>query len=154
MQGGRGCRLLTKTEQRHERRLAHAVRTWSADGARQPRPMPGPRSLCRHRSRVASSPSTLLTTAVNNRASRARSDKSRNIQEVRSMTRKCACPKLPGALHECLPWERLGIEPQLCEVLADPLVHAVMQCDGVSPATLDSVIAHAKWRLRQCTGPG
>lgn len=96
----------------------------------------------------------LLTTAVNNRASRARSDKSRNIQEVRSMTRKCACPKLPGALHECLPWERLGIEPPLCEVLADPLVHAVMQCDGVSRATLDSVIAHAKWRLRQCRGPG
>jgi len=48
---------------------------------------------------------------------------------------------------DCLPWGRPGIEPPLREVLADPLVQAVMRRDGVSRAALESVIAHAQRRL-------
>ena len=64
------------------------------------------------------------------------------------MTRKFTGPKLPDGLHECQPWDCPGIEPALCEVLADPLVHAVMRRDGVSRAALESVIAGAQRRLR------
>jgi hypothetical protein len=60
------------------------------------------------------------------------------------MTRKFIWPKLPGALAERQPWSRPGIEPPLCEVLADPIVQAVMRRDGVSPSALKSVIAHAQ----------
>jgi len=53
-----------------------------------------------------------------------------------------------GLLGDCPPWGKPGTEPPLCEVLADPLVHAVMRRDGVSRAALDSVIARAQRRLR------
>jgi hypothetical protein len=45
------------------------------------------------------------------------------------------------------------IEPRLEEVLADPLVHLVMTCDGVGSAELQAVIADAQRRLRSslCT---
>jgi hypothetical protein len=39
------------------------------------------------------------------------------------------------------------LEPSLRDVLADPLVHAIMRRDGVSRGALDSVIAHARQRL-------
>jgi hypothetical protein len=52
-----------------------------------------------------------------------------------------------GPLVDCLPWGRPGSEPSLREVLADPLVHAVMRRDGVSRAALESVIAGAQRRL-------
>src|SRR3954451_377968 len=65
------------------------------------------------------------------------------------MTRNFIWPELPAALHEIQPWARPGIEPPLREVLADPLVQAVMRRDGVSRAALESVVAHAQQRLRQ-----
>jgi hypothetical protein len=60
---------------------------------------------------------------------------------------------LPPALHENHPWGKPGIEPPLCEVLADPLVHAIMRCDRVSGAALKSVIVQAQRRLRQRRNP-
>src|SRR4051812_24176842 len=63
-------------------------------------------------------------------------------------------PHLPEALYEGQPWSKPGIEPTLCEVLADPIVQAVSRRDGVSRAALESVIAHAQQRLRQHRGPG
>jgi RNA polymerase sigma-32 factor len=68
------------------------------------------------------------------------------------MTQEFAWPALPAALHERQPWGSPGIEPRLCEVLADPVIHAVMRCDGVDRAALESVVAHAQQRLRQHHG--
>jgi hypothetical protein len=45
-------------------------------------------------------------------------------------------------------WRKAGEEPDLAEVLADPLVHLVMRRDGVSLAQLQSVIARARVALR------
>jgi hypothetical protein len=42
-----------------------------------------------------------------------------------------------------------GFEPDLREVLADPLVHLVMQRDGVTPCDLHRVIARAKAKMRR-----
>jgi hypothetical protein len=55
--------------------------------------------------------------------------------------------RLTGPLAGCSPWGRPGSEPSLPEVLADPLIHAVMRRGGVSRAELDSVIAGAQRRL-------
>jgi hypothetical protein len=71
-----------------------------------------------------------------------------NLGIERSKTRAFTWPKLPEKLHERQPWGRPGLEPQLCDVLADPLVAAIMQSDGVSRAALESVIGDAKRRLR------
>ena len=46
-------------------------------------------------------------------------------------------------------WGEAGIEPALQDVLADPLVHLVMQRDGVSMPALRAVVAAARARLRQ-----
>jgi hypothetical protein len=56
-------------------------------------------------------------------------------------------PRIPLAgfasrLHEQQPWGRPGIEPPLGEVLADPIVQAVMRRDGISLAALQSIIGH------------
>jgi hypothetical protein len=59
-----------------------------------------------------------------------------------SMRGEFLWPDLPRALHEQQPWGRPGIEPPLSEVLADPIVQAVMRRDGVSLGALKSVIAH------------
>jgi hypothetical protein len=67
------------------------------------------------------------------------------------MTGKFVWPELPAALHEGQPWSRPGIEPP--EVLADPIVQAVMRRDGVTPSALKSVIAGAQHRLRKCRRP-
>lgn len=53
-----------------------------------------------------------------------------------------------GLFAGCPAWGKPGTEPPLREVLADPIVHAVMRRDGVSRAALDSVIAGAQRRLR------
>jgi hypothetical protein len=45
-------------------------------------------------------------------------------------------------------WRKAGEEPDLAEVLADPLVHLVMRRDGISLAQLQSVIARARAALR------
>jgi hypothetical protein len=45
-------------------------------------------------------------------------------------------------------WRKAGEEPDLADVLADPLVHLVMRRDGVSLAQLESVIARARAALR------
>lgn len=77
------------------------------------------------------------------------SKESRNRRDVPSLRRNFVWPELPVALHESQPWGRAGIEPPLREVLADPLIHAIMRCDGVSNAALESVIIRARWRMRQ-----
>ena len=59
------------------------------------------------------------------------------------MTRRCT-----GFSADGPAWGKLGAEPPLGEVLADPIVQAVMQRDGVSRAALDSLIAGAQRRLR------
>lgn len=50
-------------------------------------------------------------------------------------------------------WGVAGIEPSLCEALADPLVHLVMQRDGVSRADLVAVIRAAQTRLHDTISP-
>ncbi len=45
-------------------------------------------------------------------------------------------------------WRVAGTEPDLAEVLADPVVHLIMRRDGVSPCQLRKVIADARNRLR------
>ena len=45
-------------------------------------------------------------------------------------------------------WRDAGTEPDLAEVLADPVVHLVMRRDGVSPCQLRQVIVEARKRLR------
>ena len=47
-------------------------------------------------------------------------------------------------------WRTAGEEPDLAEVLADPLVHLVMRRDGVSFAQRVRVIAEARAALREC----
>ena len=51
-------------------------------------------------------------------------------------------------------WLGSGIEPPLHEALADPIVRAVMQSDGVSSADLGSAITRVQRRLRQIPSPG
>jgi hypothetical protein len=45
-------------------------------------------------------------------------------------------------------WLLSGTEPRLGDILADPLVHAVMRRDGVSQAQLRSIVARAQVCLR------
>jgi hypothetical protein len=45
-------------------------------------------------------------------------------------------------------WLGVGAEPDLAEVLADPMVHLVMERDGVSPCALRRVVVAARVRLR------
>jgi hypothetical protein len=56
-------------------------------------------------------------------------------------------------LHERDAWGVAGIEPSLCDALADPLVHAVMRRDGVSRADLVAVIRAAQTRLHDTISP-
>jgi hypothetical protein len=46
-------------------------------------------------------------------------------------------------------WTAAGVEPDLAEVLAEPMVHLVMRRDGVSPCGLRRVIAGARAALRR-----
>jgi hypothetical protein len=45
-------------------------------------------------------------------------------------------------------WLVPGAEPKLHEVFADPIVHAVMRRDGVSPTQLRAIVARAQACLR------
>jgi hypothetical protein len=63
-------------------------------------------------------------------------------------------PDMPSAQHETQAWRKPGIEPTLSDALAEPIVQALMQRDGVSRTALESVIAHAQGRLRRCNRPG
>jgi hypothetical protein len=45
------------------------------------------------------------------------------------------------------PYEDAGEEPNLADVLADPVIHAVMGRDGVTLAELSSVIRDGRRRL-------
>jgi hypothetical protein len=49
-------------------------------------------------------------------------------------------------------WRNAGEEPDLAEVLGDPLVHLVMRRDGVSLRDLETVIAKARatFQVRLC----
>ncbi len=53
----------------------------------------------------------------------------------------------PVPLSQRQPYGVAGIEPDLCEMLADPLVHLMMRRDGVSPAALRAVILRARAKL-------
>jgi hypothetical protein len=53
----------------------------------------------------------------------------------------------PVPLCQRQPYGVAGIEPGLCDMLADPLVHLVMRRDGVSPAALKAVIVLARAKL-------
>jgi hypothetical protein len=44
-------------------------------------------------------------------------------------------------------YDRAGTEPELHELLGDPLIHAVMRRDGVTPAALCLVIRTGRLRL-------
>src|SRR6266436_3465320 len=55
----------------------------------------------------------------------AYANKSCSLQDVRSVTREFTWPNVPSALHEAQPWGKVGIEPTVSEVLADPLVQAL-----------------------------
>jgi len=59
-------------------------------------------------------------------------------------------PELPCALHERQPWGGAGTEPRLCEMLADPVMQAVMRRDGVSRAELESLVSQARQEWRRC----
>lgn len=41
-----------------------------------------------------------------------------------------------------------GVEPNLDELLADPLTQAIMRCDGVSPASLQALVAKVRADLK------
>ncbi|GEM_PF-4167384 len=69
------------------------------------------------------------------------------------MGRNFIWPDLPSALNERQPWGTAGIEPPLCDVLDDPLVHAVMRRDRITAAELKRVIASAQRRLRPAPSP-
>lgn len=52
-------------------------------------------------------------------------------------------------------WRAAGKEPEIADVLADPVVHLVMRRDGVTSAQLRSVIAEAQALLaRRLCGLG
>ena len=53
----------------------------------------------------------------------------------------------PVPLSQRQPYGVASIEPGLCDMLADPLVHLLMRRDGVSPAALKAVIILARAKL-------
>ncbi|HXP75100.1 MAG TPA: hypothetical protein VN823_13230 [Stellaceae bacterium] len=46
-------------------------------------------------------------------------------------------------------WRGAGVELDLAEVLAEPMVHLLMRRDGVSPCALRRVVAAARAALRR-----
>lgn len=46
-------------------------------------------------------------------------------------------------------WRAAGAEPGLAEVLAEPMVHLLMERDGVSPCALRRVLAKTRAALRR-----
>jgi hypothetical protein len=70
------------------------------------------------------------------------------------MVRKPVTPGPADAPREHWAEGGFGSEPPLCEVLADPIVRAVMRRDGVSLAALGSIIAQARCRLRDTPSSG
>jgi hypothetical protein len=57
--------------------------------------------------------------------------------------------EMPTATIGAHGYEEAGIEPSIAEVLAEPIVHAVMRRDSISEATLIGVIKEARKRLEQ-----
>ena len=59
-----------------------------------------------------------------------------------------ACP------DSAVPWGKAGSEPEISDVLSDPLVHLVMRRDGVTLPALRAVVAAAQGKLRRglCRG--
>jgi hypothetical protein len=62
-----------------------------------------------------------------------------------SIKRQRPLPSPPHAAR----WSAAGEEPNLVEMLADPVVHLVMRRDGVSLEELLAVIADARAKLWQ-----
>jgi CheY-like chemotaxis protein len=65
------------------------------------------------------------------------------VWSVMREPRECASLDVSDGLHEAQPWGRPGVEPPLSDVLADPLVQALMRRDGVSRTELESIIGRA-----------
>ena len=58
----------------------------------------------------------------------------------------------PPSRHAPWPgarWACAGKEPSLEEVFADPVIHAVMERDGVSQAALRAAVGRAQTQLRR-----
>jgi hypothetical protein len=68
--------------------------------------------------------------------------------ESETMDHNVILAKSSDTPRQCRSWRAAGVEPPLGEVLADPLVEAVMRRDGLDRAMLESVIAQAQQRLR------
>jgi signal transduction histidine kinase/CheY-like chemotaxis protein/HAMP domain-containing protein len=75
------------------------------------------------------------------------------IWSVMREPRELASLDVSNALRDAQPWRKPEIEPPLSDVLADPLVQALMRRDGVSRTELESIIARAQRRLRRCNRP-
>jgi hypothetical protein len=45
------------------------------------------------------------------------------------------------------PYAKAGVEPQLGDLMKDPVTQAILRCDGVSPKTLRSLIDDARTGL-------
>ncbi|HXQ50589.1 MAG TPA: hypothetical protein VN802_05805 [Stellaceae bacterium] len=60
-----------------------------------------------------------------------------------SIERRRPAPSANGAAR----WGKAGIEPDLAEMLADPVVRLVMRRDGVSLDELLAVVADARGKL-------
>jgi hypothetical protein len=67
-------------------------------------------------------------------------------REMRAMPREFVWSEPPDAVHERQPWGLPSVEPPLCDVLADPIIRARMQSDGVTSTALESIIIDAQRR--------
>jgi hypothetical protein len=57
--------------------------------------------------------------------------------------------EMPAAINAMRAYDEAGIEPSIAEVLAEPIVHAVMRRDSISEATLVGFIKEARKRLEE-----
>ena len=71
-----------------------------------------------------------------------------DIGEGKVTSLRSGWPECSNALRERQPWDLPGIEPPLCDILAEPLTRAIMRSDRVTPSALKSVIVDAQLRLR------
>jgi hypothetical protein len=55
----------------------------------------------------------------------------------------------PTPTIEIRTYDEAGIEPSIAEVLAEPIVHAVMRRDSISRSTLVDVINEARLQLER-----
>ena len=54
----------------------------------------------------------------------------------------------PSLVRNAQPWSEAGDEPDLAEMMADPIVQLVMARDHLSRADVDSAVAFGRRQLR------